>query len=311
MSKLNLPLLILLGCLSAIPLASQAAEPLLRIQELVPSSWIEYPMVSPALPPNYHAREWSPTEQVIWGTEEDLAKIPGTPEGFGNLSELLVLGHSGDVAQIGPQEFSCEPHLPQLVEAIGLQNFKSEKLQWGDYPVLAIEGELPDGRTFRVCWIGLNSPYGLAICVQHYHPEGANLSSQVWSDFLHQTTQLPDYEIFKAQGLDLNEGYTIYTAGEVSFKVIAERRTADGLLAILIEPLTPGAAFEVKEVGEARMGSKWKYGEPCTKIAGVLTEETGDSRTHYGVVTVLTKEVNDFSFPLDKRSIQIPAELGE
>jgi hypothetical protein len=275
-----------------------ANEEKLRIQELVPESWIAYPVINPAIPSNYQLKELSEVAAAIWGTEDDLKNFG---EQFENHSELIFLAHAYDVAQIGPHEFSHEQDLAKAFEEIGTLNFKSEKLNWGAYPVLAIEGTSAEGYTFRAAWVGLNAEGGMTLFMVHQPPMGRSGCCQVWNEFLHQTTQLSDYEFLKAKGHDMQEGYTIFKAASAALKITAEKRARDGLLAVLVEPMTPNTTFQVDEIGEDTLASGWKEGADCAILAGVMTEEDGK----YGTcvvpthIVVLTKSVDNFSFSLD------------
>jgi hypothetical protein len=97
--------------------------------------------------------------------------------------------------------------------------------------------------------------------------------------------------------------HTIYKSGAASLKVYAEKRQNDNKLGILVSPLTPNTTFCLSNVDEVCMGSKWKYGEACVKVNGCITKKDGNMTNKINcVITVLTKDVEIFSFDTDKKN---------
>jgi hypothetical protein len=52
-----------------------------------------------------------------------------------------------------------EKGIVRKFSAAGLKKVKSAKTKWGDYPVLSLTGERPDGSPVFVAWIGINSTH--------------------------------------------------------------------------------------------------------------------------------------------------------
>ncbi len=271
----------------------------LRIQTLVPDSWIELPAIEPAIPSHFVAGEWSEFDRVLWGTQEDVAIFNGIEAPI--KSELISLRHSSDTVQIGPNEFSGERQLAQTLRQMGLKHVRVQKLRWGPYPVLALEAVAPNGRILRNAWVGLNSENGWTIFFEHFAPQHDERCCRVWNNFLHNTVALGEYDTIRLHGQTLKDGYTIYKAATAKLRVTAERRRSDQLLAVMIEPLTPNTSYRANDIAQGQIGLQWKYGAPCTKIYGVTTEQDGKYGTSIvdGVITVLTKDVDTFSFDVD------------
>ncbi len=289
-------------CLLALTLFSirflSAAQNTLRIQELIPEDWVEYPAIEPAIPSNYILAEVE--ERTIWGTKEDIAICETDVEQI--KSELISLSHSYEMVQTGPDTFSLEAELEQTFAQLQVKEFKLKKLNWGKYPVLAIEGLRPNGTRMHAAWVGLNSEQGLTLFMTHCLPKNGDNSCPVWKNLLANTKQLEEREFFRAKGMDMQEGYTINTLASASVKATAEKRISDDLLVVKIEPLSPETTYEIERVGEYLMGTEWKHKVPCTKISGSMTQKEGKYGTLVlaNTITVLTKKVTDFSFDLDQ-----------
>jgi len=292
-----------LNLLCTTNLISKVYEPVsgeannLRIQELIPEYWIEFPTIKPAIPSNYVSGELKKTGHVLWGTKEDIAVF--SENGSLIKSELITLRHSPDVVQIGPTTFSGENKIESVFEQMGLTNLKMEKLSWGNYPVLAIEGIRPDGTPIHSAWIGLEN--GTTMFMNLYLPKKGDHSCPVWKNLLYRTRQLQEPEFFRSMGMDMKDGYTVFKAGSASLKVMVEKRISDNLLAVMIEPLSPNTTYVIKNVNEVLMATEWKNGEPCAKIYGTMTEKDGKYGTWIdeSTISVLTKKVTIFSFDLD------------
>ena len=271
----------------------------LRIQELIPEDWIEFPAISPAIPSNYVLGTLNETGHALWGTKEDIAIFTGIESPIE--SELITLRHSWEVVQVGPTTFSLEKEIEQEFRRLGVKNLKMEKIKWGNYPVLSVEGLRPDGTSMHTAWVGLNSESGATILMNLYLPKNSDNSCPIWKNLLSHTRQLSEPEFFRAMGMDMKEGYTIYKTGSASLKVTVEKRIMDDLLAVMIEPLSPKTTYAIESVDEIPMVTEWKNGEPCTKIYGTMTEKDGKYGTcivEY-VISVFKKRIDNFSFDLD------------
>lgn len=269
----------------------------LRIRELIPESWVICPAIEPAIPTHYVLAEIG--GHAVWGTKEDIAICEKEAEKI--QSELISFRHT-DVLQTGPNTFSMEKELEQTFVQMGVKEFKATKLSQGKYPVLAIEGLRPDNTRIHAAWVGLNSPDGLTIFMNLFLPRNFDKSPTVWNTLLAKTEQLNEADFIRAQGMDMQEGYTTYSLATASVKATVEKRISDSLVAVMIEPLSPMTTYEIENIEEYLMGTEWKYKEPCTKIFGKMKQ----SECKYGtivdltVITVLTKNVNEFSFSLDQ-----------
>lgn len=282
-----------------------------RILELIPKGWCKFPAIEPSMPQNYIAtglkENFDMASKILWGEKKDIE----------NLSEdidspvtypVFFLRHAGDITQVDSKTFSCEKTLEQELKTLGAVDLKIQKLFWGTYPILACEYKKPDNSTVRFAMVGLNED-GWVILV-NLHPQKPNKDisedqlHQIWNSFLINTRQLEEQEYFIAKGMDMREGYTNFRAGTARLKVYVEKRKSDGKLAVLINPENPGITFEINELFECHMGSKWKFYEPCTKVCGMVTE-VNKNMTNYidTVITVLTKMVDEFSFVLDKTKL--------
>lgn len=281
-----------------------------RIRELIPKGWLAYPAIDPAIPENYVGgsletnHNFDEASRILWGEKRDVEMF-AKDQTAQIKHPVFYLRHASDFYQNGPNSFSGEKSIADLLKKSGVKNTKTEKMQWGEYPVLACENKLPDGSITRFAWIGVNSD-GHVLMVNIFSPkpssvQGEKQTQEVWDKFLHQSRQLEEREFFIARGMDMRDGYTNYTSGTASLKAIAEKRKSDDKLAVLIRPMSPGISFNISGVEEGLMGSKWKHLELCTKIYGQITEKNGNTTNIIDVViTVLTKSVEEYSFNMDK-----------
>ena len=279
---------------------TEIEEPaVLRIQELIPENWNEFPSIDPFIPENFILKVSPKDLAAIWGTKEDLEAFFEDPLQI--KSEVIKLNHSINTIQTGPDTFLGEDTFAENIQELGFIIKKVEKLRWGDYPVLAVESVLPDNTPHFHAWVGLNSPNGTTIDIRHYAPKNYGNECPIWKNFLHKTSQLKEQDLFRSIGMDMRDGFTIYKHCTASLKVTAERRISDDKLAIMIEPITPNTTYETIQLSGCLMGSQWRHGDPCIKIKGLMTEKEGKYGTCeiLGTITVIIKEVKDFSFDLD------------
>ncbi|MCE5293865.1 MAG: hypothetical protein LLF94_04560 [Chlamydiales bacterium] len=270
----------------------------LRIQELIPENWMEFPAIEPAIPSNYILAEVE--GYTIWALKEDVANFEKGGEDLVT-STVIILRHTDGLKQTGPNSFSNVKEIKQTFKKMGMKNLKSKKLSWGSYPVFAVEGIRPDGTIMKAAWIGLNTEEGLVMFMRAFFPKNKDINS-IWSNFISNTKQLPEPDFFRAKGMDMQDGYTIYTYATAKVKVTAEKRISDGLLALKFEPLSSKTTYKVESTKEQLLDTNWKNKEPCIKIEGRLTQVDG----YYGtlvndmVLTVLPKQVTEFSFDIDQ-----------
>ncbi len=275
-----------------------AEENVLRIQQLIPEDWVEFPAIEPAIPAHYVLGEYSATGHALWGTKEDIARFNFDPARI--TSELITLRFSSEVLQRGAT-FSCESELENMFKQFNVKDFKVKKYTWGMYPVLTVESLRSDGTKVNFGWIGLNSETGTTILINLLLPKDGEQSCSVWKDFLNKTKQLEAPDFFRALGMDMRDGYSTYRCGSASVKVTAERKISNNLLAIKIEPLSSKTTYNVDSIDQAVMTTDWRRGAQIAKISGTMRQEDGKygSFVEGTVITVLIKDVEAFSFDLD------------
>jgi hypothetical protein len=131
---------------------------------------------------------------VIWAPEKTARQFEfGADRKFSNATEPLFYARlSAEVGQQpGTDIFSNERDIVKNYSAAGLKKVKSSKIKWGNYPVLTLTGERPDGSPVFVAWIGINSPDGWTILVDYRVPKGkghpTNEETKIWETFLKET----------------------------------------------------------------------------------------------------------------------------
>lgn len=275
-----------------------------RIRQLIPDEWLYLPCIEPAIPSDYVAskpdRSFNYGMSILWGKEADFAKFMNDQIEAIN-SPLFRVQYSLNVAQTGPDSFSGEEDLKKELSNAKFKEFSIDKFKWGEYPVQAIRGVDPKGKPFYMTWIGLNSE--TMVLMIHLIPSHDKAESdKVWDTFITKTKYLSEPACFIARGMDMQDGYTNYSSGTAQLKVYAEKRDSDGKLAIKVVPVSPNTTFAFSNIYEARMGSTWKYNEPCVKVSGIITEKSDKFGTNIidSVITILTKPVKEFSFPTDE-----------
>lgn len=162
------------------------------------------PKITPALPTNFVVVSASPStketkqfnmyEGVIWSVERTAQQYEfGADRKFSNAKDPLFYAVlSEQVAQLpGTGTFNNEKDIVANYSAAGLRKVKSAKTKWGNYPVLSLTGERPDGSPVFVAWIGINSPDGWTILVDYRVPRGkghpTNEEKRIWERFLSDT----------------------------------------------------------------------------------------------------------------------------
>ena len=176
-----------------------AEEKSLRIQELIPETWFEYPAIEPALPDSYVLGPKEVYGYSIWGESKDVEAYCKTPN-CETKRPIFLLRHAYDTIQTGPDSFSNEENISNVLGSIGVRNIQTTKLKWGNYPVLVVEGTNAD-KPIRFAMIGLNSPNRFVILIRFFSTANEEDSSEIWNTFLRDTRQLDEKEFIKALNL--------------------------------------------------------------------------------------------------------------
>jgi hypothetical protein len=202
--SMNIRSHLFLLALFATALASRAAD----VTNLWFAGMLHPPRVSLALPASFIVTSASPRgkssqpdfnmyEGNIWAPERTARQFEHSAEHkFSNAKDPMFFVHlSSDVAQIpGKDSFTNEKELETTFTGLGMQKVKSKKLKWGDYPVLSLTGERPNGSPVYVAWIGINSPDGWTILVDYRVPKGKNHPTRderkIWDTFLSETKMM-------------------------------------------------------------------------------------------------------------------------
>ena len=162
------------------------------------------PNVTVALPTNFVVVSASPAAKAtkqfdmyegnIWAPEKTARQFEfGAEHKFTNATEPMFFVHLSDsVAQNpGKDTFTIEKDLVKNFASAGVRNVQSKKTKWGDYPVLSLTGERPNGSAVFIAWIGINSPDGWTIFVDYRVPTGKSHPSaeekKIWEAFLRNT----------------------------------------------------------------------------------------------------------------------------
>ena len=151
---------------------------------------------------------------------------------------------SANVAQTGPNSFSeNEDHLIKSLKIKDPNNFDFIKHKWGNYPVQSIKVKFM-GKQLFTAWVGLNDPEGgftllfnLVYPETEGHPNKEDID--LWDNFIMKTKQLSERDFFKANGQDMQTGYTIVTVCGEKLKMTAEKRQKDGKMQVVVIPITP------------------------------------------------------------------------
>jgi hypothetical protein len=254
---------------------------------------------------------------IYWGPKDVLEAYFKDPQSLKD--PIIRVKLSDNVAQTGPNSFSVERELQEEHKRIGSSSF-SQKLMWGNYPVLGLRS-LVDDKFINIAWVGLNDPEGqwtlmfnLVCPDSNGHPDRGD--REFWKRFLTQTKVLPEPEFFKAYGQDMRPGYTLVNSGGARFKMIAEKRKRDSMVQLVVIPLASTSSFEYIDMGETRLASQWKYGEPLLKVLGTikLDDENLHAVFRNHVSSILLQNVTEFSVDKDeailRKDLVIYQKLG-
>lgn len=160
--------------------------------------------VIPALPTNFivvsaspdarESKEFNMYDGNIWAPERTARQFEfATEKKFSNAKDpLFFVQLSESVGQEpGGDSFTHEKDLEATFGKLGVKGVKVAKRKWGDYPVLSVTGERPDGSPVFAAWVGINSPDGWTIKIEFRVPKGkghpTREEKQIWERFLTET----------------------------------------------------------------------------------------------------------------------------
>lgn len=275
----------------------------IRILKLLPGLYYSL-AVDPAIPDNFVAM--SPKGQidlydwVYWGPKNVLEAYFKDPSSL--KIPLIRVKISEEVVQERFGRFAKEQELINALPKQSREDALTARLTWGSYPVLALK--YGKERAGYVAFVGLNDPesgwtlmFNL-VCPKAEHPSDED--SKFWRKFVFETKQLPEPEFFKANGQDMQPGYTIMSRGGVRLKVTAEKRQKDGTIQIVVIPVSSNTTFEYRDIEECLLGSQWKYKSPLVKLYGLaIRQDTQGNEIFNEVISVLTQTVPEFSLDLE------------
>ncbi len=270
--------------------------------DLMPAS-IQPLKIDPAIPEDFVASspsgELNLNDWVYWGPKDALDQYFKNPESLNR--SFLRFKLSSNVAQIGPEKFSDEESL-KTMEAQNPKAFSSILTKWGEYPVRAVKTEI-QGQPVTIAWVGLNDygsgwtlMFNLVYPYKSGRPNKEDL--RLWDDFISKTKGLKDEEILKAQGQDLQEGFTQIDTSGLRLKMIAEKRKRDGMLQIVVEPENPN--FQIKLIAMEEepvvQGSK-----PLVKVLSIFdNKELSAESSVMQMTSIQYKLVDEFSEKKEK-----------
>lgn len=284
----------------------------LRIQELLPNpNWFVQLAIDPALPPEFVARllpnsEESDASRYCWAEPQVAEKYAATGVVTGPLFAVFLskgVLKKADGTLTG--EEGLDQQIQQLSESLGVGKFLLNKKRffWGLHPVFALITQLPEpiGK-MRMVWIG-NPVDEHVLCLMFRYPSGSpekeREAEQIWEDFLHQTKELQGGDYFRALGHDMQMGSTVRHTGPLKIKVSVELRSKDNQLLYVVEPLSEGTTYQLREAVLTRMTTPWHFGHSILKVSGRgILEAEGHHVVFDEVISVLVKEVEQFSMNL-------------
>lgn len=271
----------------------------IKILQLIPKTWAEYPAINPAIPSDFEPRLIDEIQEaVLWGRSHDTQRVID-----GKTSEIefpvFLVRPCEWATQTGPNNFSVEKEFRKFKRSRKLYSCKQESRLWGQYPVLLLEMVKKKGQpSQKVALIGLHSPGGWCTEVTMLTPKNMDQHAlSVWETFIEKTEQLPELEYIRALGSDLHIGVTNWRLGAIELKVLAERRKRDGFLAVNVLPLNAFSKFEVSNALLSYMGTSWCYGEKCIKLDGRASSPGADYHIiSFTTLTAVIKDVDEISF---------------
>lgn len=295
-------LLLMLGCLSqkaqAAEVFPERAPP--RIVSLFLNT-IHVPAVEPALPEDFIAmRSPNPDDpKYYWGRQDALEYFFET----GDIADSVPI-ISARISDTLPQSSLNKDTVVQFIRKeliwIGVRNPKVEFSEWGSYPVVGME-LTSEGNKVLFAWVGMNRPTGESLVLTYHFAKGGNHPTRderrLWDTFINKTKVLPAPLNYQAQGLDLHEGYTVFSNGLAKIRAIAEKRKRDGVELIAMQPLNTQTTFTFQNLTRGKMNGDWKRNQPLVKIHGKIG---ADEASFDQTMVVLIKDVDEFSISPDQ-----------
>lgn len=274
----------------------------LRILELLPNLLRTF-AVEPAIPSDFVAMD-SYNKRYLdgwtyWGPKDVLEDYFKNPDSLKRA--VLRVQVSNNLSQIGDKigDKSFDAWI-QMMEKENPNTFSIIEHRWGDYPVKVLKYETEGQGLFFAC-VGLNDKKGGHVLIFNLvYPENKQLSSedkQLWDRLIMDTKGLTNGDFFRANGQDLQPGYTIVKRANVKLKMTAEKRKRDGAIQVVMVPLTPTTEFLFQDMEIGSMNAEWNFGKPMVGVLGTLQDKTLISLGY--VVTIFLEEVEDFSVNKD------------
>ncbi|MCH9625630.1 MAG: hypothetical protein S4CHLAM123_08060 [Chlamydiales bacterium] len=266
------------------------------IPELVNPLAVEF-----AVPNNFVAKsligEPNPCDWIYWGPAEVLAKYFNNPDSLDQ--PLIRLKLSTNVLQ-------SEMHNLSALKAAGIETLSSSKLNWGMYPLQEVEIKIDDTYVYTA-WVGFNDPNETTLIFNLVYPKNKPSKQDLnfWRTFLKKTTQLPEQQLYAVLGQELQQGLTIATCNAAwntaKIKAVAERRREDGKLQIALIPISNNLEIQCTEFEKGFKGGEWEMGKPLVKLYCQVIENVNKNYTNHfsKVISILEKEVEDFSFSIE------------
>ncbi len=277
---------------------SQDVHSKYRIEELIPD--LMAPLaVEPAIPEDFisvpTSKEAGSCQWIYWGKQEVIDQLFEDHKTV--LEPLIRVRLTAYVAQTGPDSFSIDRDVIDFPHRI-------EKFKWGSYPVRA-HRILIQNKVVYMAYVGLNAPGGLTLLFNLHLPEseqGSDLDKNypLWENFLRNTKPFSEKELYKMNGLELEEGETIVEVAEEKLKVTAEE-DKNGIIRVVFQPLTPHISYDDKESSQTYKAGEWKTATPMMRIPTEI-EVVKDNNTIYDrvVVYVFVKKVDEFTIPTER-----------
>lgn len=284
----------------------------LRIQQLMPPDKLLFGIgIEPALPRDFVAMtpkgELNYSDWVYWGPE---AVLKSFFKRQGSLSQPIIRVRISPNSDQSYLDLFDEEKEKKLYAENEMTLLSTTKGQWGKYPYRTLTARYKK-ETIYNAWVGLNLPNGILlhfnlVCPNKKKKQTENNEIDLWERFFSETKELPEPLFFKAHGQEMHPGFTIMNLIGLRAKVTAEKRKSDGKIQFAVIPLDLGITFTYDRALECGMGADWHHGEPLLKISGTFKAVGTYFVDSYSTVSVLIKEVEEFSnLPLLKKGVFI------
>lgn len=282
-----------------------------RIMSLWPSTYIAKLAIEPAIPATFVLKNIAgadiPTGHFLWGPKEvlDAYDIENPQSLNGSLFHLYT---SSETGQTGPKTFSNEEKIEKSLKDMGVKELSKKHSMWGKYPVLTFEGQKSGGHDLFTAWIGCNycsNVLGVKLVypTKDGHPNDEDRA--LWQTFLSKSRELPEPEYFLALGYDMKPGYTYFSPHGENILCVAEERTTDGLLQLVVIPMDRMTTYSLVKTEMGFAGSTWQRGKKAVKFFLTISKRLpeGGSLNYEGVpIPVFLKTVDQFS--LDRKVVK-------